>query len=81
MFSMSITNALTASQLKRLSERFSVKTLLKVAFLFLALALFLVPFVNNLWMLLIPALIFGIGQGMNSPCNQSILAGIAPLVY
>ena len=63
MFSMSITNALTASQLKRLSERFSVKTLLKVAFLFLALALFLVPFVNKLWMLLIPALIFGIGQG------------------
>lgn len=81
MFSMSITNALTASQLKRLSERFSVKTLLKVAFLFLALALFLVPFVNNLWMLLIPALIFGIGQGMNNPSNQTILAGIAPIEY
>ena len=52
-----------------------------MAFLFLALALFLVPFVNNLWMLLIPALIFGIGQGMNNPSNQTILAGIAPIEY
>lgn len=81
MFSMSITNALTASQLKKLSERFSIKTLLKVAFLFLALALFLVPFMNKLWMLLIPALIFGIGQGMNNPSNQTILAGLAPMEY
>lgn len=81
MFSMSITNALTASQLRRLAARFSIKALLKVAFLFIALAFVLVPFVTNLWQLLIPALIFGVGQGLNNPSNQTLLAGLAPMEY
>ncbi|MDK2822626.1 MAG: transporter, family, multidrug resistance protein [Clostridia bacterium] len=81
MFIMSITTAITSSQLRKLAERFTVETLLKAAFLFFAVALVLVPFVPNLWLLLIPVVIIGMGQGINFPSNQTILTGLAPMEY
>jgi len=79
MSSMSITTAITSSQLGKLAKRYSEKTLLKLAYFLYALALVIVPFVPNLWILLIPTLIFGIGHGILVPTIQTLLAGFAPI--
>jgi len=81
MFSMSITTALTSAQLGNLIKRFSAPKLLKTAFLIYAVALFMVPFANDILFLLIPTFIFGIGHGINLPSNQTILASLAPMEY
>ena len=78
MSSSSLSTALTSSQLGRLAKVHSEKTLIKAACVLYALALVIVPFVPNLWLFLIPAIIFGIGQGLNMPSIQTLLAALAP---
>ncbi len=74
----SLTTALTSAQLGRLLTRFSEKTLLKVAFVLYTIGLSAVPFVPNLYLLLIPAVLFGIAQGINIPNLFSLLNAHAP---
>lgn len=81
MSSMSLTAALTSSQLGKLSRVYSEKTLLKVAFILYILALLMIPFVFKLWVFLIPIIIFGIAHGINIPIIQTLLAGLAPMEY
>jgi ACDE family multidrug resistance protein len=81
MSSMSLTTALTSSQLGRLTKAYPERTLLKAGYIFYALALVIVPFVPNLWVLLIPTIIFGIGHGLNIPSIQTLLAGLAPMEH
>ena len=78
---MSITSAIVASQLGRISSRFSLGTIIKLAFIAYALALFLIPSMSHLWLLLIPAIILGIGQGANFPSIMASVAEFAPLEY
>ncbi|TYB32655.1 MAG: MFS transporter, partial [Flexistipes sinusarabici] len=61
---MSLTTAVSSSQLGRLSKRFSHKTLLRAAFIFYAVALIIIPFIHSLWLLIFPIIIFGMGHGM-----------------
>jgi MFS family permease len=75
---MSVVTALTSSQIGNLVHRFSEKSLLKVSFLMYALGIVLMPFVHQLWFFLVPIVIYGIGHGINLPCIQSLLAGMAP---
>lgn len=79
MSSSSLTTALTSSQLGRLARAFSEPTLIKAGCVLYALALVITPFVRDLWLLLIPAVIFGIAQGINIPSIQTLLAGFAPV--
>lgn len=79
--SISVAIALTSSQLGRLVRRFSEQTLVRASFVFYALALFIIPFISNLWLLLIPTTIFGIGLGIGFPSIQTILAQLAPKEY
>lgn len=81
MSSMSLTTALTASQLGKLSKIFSERTLIKAAFFLYSFALLLIPFVPKLWVFLVPTIIFGIAQGINIPHIQTLLAGLAPMEY
>jgi ACDE family multidrug resistance protein len=81
MAMMSLTTALTASQLGKLAKSYSERTLVKAAFVLYALALAMVPFITNLWALLIPIIIFGIAHGVNIPSRQALLAGLAPMDY
>ena len=76
--SSSLATALTSSQLGRLTGYFNEKTLLKSAFLIYAVSLALIAFVPNLWLLLIPTLLFGVAQGINIPNVFSLLNGLAP---
>jgi MFS family permease len=75
---MSITTAVSASQLGRLSKSYSPKTLLKAAFIFYAAALVIIPFLPSLWLLPLPIIIFGIGHGMTYPNIQMLLVTLAP---
>ena len=79
--SISVAIAFTSSQLGRLARRFSEQTLVRASFIFYALALFIIPLITNLWLLLIPTTIFGIGLGIGFPSIQTILAQLAPKEY
>ena len=45
------------------------------------MALVLMPLMPALWLLLVPAIIFGIAHGANIPSIQTSVAGLAPLEY
>jgi MFS family permease len=79
--SVSVAIALTSSQLGRLARAFPERTLIRASFVFFAIALFIVPFVPNLWLLLIPTTLFGIGLGIGFPSIQTLLADLAPREY
>ena len=79
--SISISVAITSSQLGRLARRFSEANLVKTSFVFYALALLIVPFVPNIWLLLIPTTIFGVGLGIGFPSIQTLLVALAPKGY
>lgn len=81
MSASSLTTAITSSQLGKLIARFSEKKLIVTAFFLYAFSLILVPFMNNIWLLILPVIIFGAAQGMNIPSIQTLLASLAPLEY
>jgi len=79
--SVSVAITITSSQLGRLARKFRNTILIRASFILYALALFIVPFVANVWLLLIPATIFGIGLGIGFPSIQNLLAELAPREY
>jgi len=64
--------------LARLSRRFTEQRLIVAAFLLHSLALAMIPHVPSLWLFLIPTTVYGLGQGMNNPSIQALLARMAP---
>ncbi|MEH2285369.1 MAG: MFS transporter [Nostoc sp.] len=68
-------------QLGRLARRFPATSLISASYIFYALAMLIVPFVSNIWLLLIPSTIFGIGLGIGFPTIQTVLADLAPREY
>ena len=63
----SLTTALTSAQLGALTRRINERTLLKIAFVLYAAGLTLVALVPNVWLLVVPAVLFGVAQGINLP--------------
>ncbi|MGF1673018.1 MAG: MFS transporter, partial [Rivularia sp. (in: cyanobacteria)] len=74
---MSLAVAISASQLGWLIQRFSEITLIKVSFLISAVALVMVPVINNPWLLLIPSALFGVALAFALPSSQALLAGLS----
>jgi predicted MFS family arabinose efflux permease len=74
----SLTTAAISAQLGRLTRRFAPHRLIHVAFVLYALSLALVPLATNPWFLVLPAMLFGAGQGINLPSILTLLAGAAP---
>ncbi|MCF7842794.1 MAG: MFS transporter [Lentisphaeria bacterium] len=79
MSTSSVSTAITSFQLGWLTKWFAQRTLMKIAFIFYALTLVLVPLIHNIWLLLIPTVIFGIAQGLNMPSILTLLTGLAPM--
>ena len=75
--SMSVSLAVVASQLERLARRTSEITLIKVAFIIIAIALSITPTIHNAWLLLVPSILFGVAQALALPSSQALLAGLA----
>ncbi len=81
MACMSVMTAITSSQAGRLTRRFREITLLRFSFIFYAVSLALVPFIQNIWFIILPIAFYGIGQGINMPNLLSLLTGLAPIEY
>jgi ACDE family multidrug resistance protein len=81
MSGMSLTTALTSTQLGRLTKLCSERTLLQAACGLYAAALFAIPLTPSLWLLGVPAILFGLAQGLSIPNLQTLLAGLAPLEH
>jgi len=79
MSNMPLTGVFTSSQLGKLAKVCSERTLLKASFILYALALIIMPFASNLWVLLIPTIIFGIADGVSVPSIQTLLAEMVPM--
>lgn len=79
--SLPVASAIAASQVGRLARRFPETTLIRASFVVYALALLGVPFASNIWLLLIPTVMFGIGFGICSPITLSIVAAQASKEY
>lgn len=74
---ISLAVAISASQLGWLIQRFSEITLIKVSFIISAVALLIIPAINNPWLLLIPNILFGISLAFALPSSQALLAGLS----
>ena len=74
----SLTTALASTQEGWLTSHFSEKTLIRTSFILYAVALILIPLVPNVWLLLVPTLIFGVAQSLNLPPVFSLLNEAAP---
>lgn len=74
--SISVAIALTSSQLGRLARRFPATTLIRAAFGLYAVALAIIPLIQDMGLLLIPTTIFGIGLGIGFPSIQTLLANL-----
>lgn len=81
MSAMSVASGLISSQLGKLSKKYAKKRLLITAFILYTLSLTMLPFVQNIWMVLIPAFIYGMANGLNIPTIQGLLASLSPLEY
>lgn len=77
--SASLLTALSASQLGKLIQAFSEKKLIRTAFVLYAVSFSLMPFIDSLWGLVVPAVIFGFAQGLNIPNVTSLLSGCAAM--
>ena len=76
-----LVTAITSSQVGRLSQRFSAVRLLISAFVIYAIAMAMILVVQNIWLCLLPTLLFGIGHGLNLPSQRYIATGVTPLEY
>lgn len=74
----SIATAVASAQLGRLAKLSSERTLIAAGCILYAVALVTVPFVSNIWLLLIPTVVFGVAQGINIPSLMALLAELAP---
>lgn len=71
----SLTTAITASQLGKITRRISGAALVRAAFVLYVAVLLLIPLMPNLPLLIVPAVIFGFAQGINFPNVFSMLTG------
>lgn len=79
--SMSVTTAFSSSQMGRVIKRYTERTLIIAGFILYGISLTLIPLLPGLGWMVIPAVIYGLGQGLNIPSLQTWLAGLAPMEY
>lgn len=79
--SSSITTAITAAQLGKLSRRFNHERLLLFSFLMYTVSLVFIPLMPHAILMFIPAMIFGFAQGINIPNIQTMLVNMAPVQH
>ncbi len=75
---VAITNGLSSGFLGKLALRFGERTLLKLSYLLYTLAFLMISNVAYLWLLAVPILIYGLGQGTNLPNILNQISREAP---
>ncbi len=76
-----VSTAVTAWQVNKLARRISVMNLIKLAFVIIALSLFLLQFASSLWMVAATTILFGVGLGIIDPGKMSALNSLTPAEY
>ena len=74
----SITTAIVATYVGKLTWKFGSLFLLKTAFFLYLIANLLIPNIENMYILVIPILLFGSAQALNIPSLQTSLAKLSP---
>ena len=74
----SLSTALVASFVGKLTDKFGSKNLLFAAFALYALSALMIPFIKSVYLLILPIIFFGTGQALNIPSLQTLLANFAP---
>ena len=74
----SITSAIVATQIGKLTLKYGSLVLLKTAFFLYLFVNILIPNISNIYIFIIPILIFGSAQALNIPSLQTTLAKLAP---
>ena len=74
----SLTTALVASQVGKLTQRFGSLNLLKVAFIFYFFTAIIIPCISSIYIFIVPILLFGSAQALNIPSLQTVLSNLAP---
>jgi predicted MFS family arabinose efflux permease len=78
MSSVSLTTAITTTKTRWLLTEWKERQLMVIGFILIAAAMLLFPLMPHVALLALPALVYGLGNGINSPSAQSILIGLAP---
>ncbi len=74
----SITTAVIATQVGKLTWKFGSVALLKSAFVLYFIVTLLMPNLNTLYIFIVPVMLFGSAQGLNIPSLHTTLANLAP---
>jgi MFS family permease len=81
MSTMSLTTAITSWRLGKMAAHFSGKTLLRISYIIYAAALIMITISPSLLIVIVPAAMSGIANGINIPIIHSMLAGLAPMEH
>lgn len=79
--SSSVTTAITAAQLGKITRRWDHEKLLVFTFSMYAVSLILIPLMPHALLMFIPAMLFGFAQGINIPNIQTMLINLAPIQH
>jgi ACDE family multidrug resistance protein len=77
--SMSVTTAIAASLTGYLTRRFMVRKLLLTAYIIYMVAMFLIPFIDRLILIIPVILVAGFCNGIAMPNVQNLMVGMAPI--
>ncbi len=74
----SLASIVIATQIGKLTQRFGSITLLKIAFILYIIVNIAFPYLNRLFLFIVPILLFGTAQALNMPSLHTLLANKAP---
>jgi len=74
----SLTTAVVALLVGKLTVKFGSLNLIKVAFLMYLITAIIIPHISNIYMFIAPILLFGSAQALNIPSLQTVLADLSP---
>ncbi|MCF8010761.1 MAG: MFS transporter [Clostridiales bacterium] len=81
LFAGSISTALVSAQLGKINKRFNKQSIIITGFSGYTISLIIIPFVNNLWLFLLPVILFGASQALTVPVLQTYLSELVSLEY
>jgi len=77
----SVATAATSFRLGRLARRYSPRRLIHVGFILYALTMVALPLAPSITLLLLPAALFGVANGISIPSILTVLTDLAPAEY
>lgn len=78
---MSLATAAVSWQLGAINRKITIGNIIRLSFVCYGLAFLLIPYMPNIWWLLVPTIIYGIAHGGNIPGLHTAVASAAPLEY